>query len=170
MSDWQKALTEIWESIVLLADELSTGLQETVEELTGSAADEVETLINEVKEIQAEQQGQDWFQTMLEEGRDFLRELLEENPDLLEWWGESSLERPTRPEQNEHLFDFSEEDFGVEEWPVHYEPRKAATPDHQPACVGCRNYNGTTFGGNLLVCGFHPYGCQEDSCPDWESE
>jgi hypothetical protein len=169
MSDWQKALTEIWESIVLLADELSTGLQETVEELTGSAADEVETLINEVKEIQAEQWNQDWFQTMLGEGRDFLRELLEENPDFLEWV-ESSLERPTLPDPNEHLFDFSEEDFGVEEWPVHYEPRKAATPDHQPACVGCRNYNGTTFGGNLLVCGFHPYGCQEDSCPDWESE
>ncbi|NJM57694.1 MAG: hypothetical protein HC857_09990 [Synechococcales cyanobacterium RU_4_20] len=37
------------------------------------------------------------------------------------------------------------------------------------ACIGCRNYEGSDFGGNMLVCGFHPYGCQQEKCPDWES-
>jgi hypothetical protein len=37
------------------------------------------------------------------------------------------------------------------------------------ACVGCRNYCGETYGGNLLVCAMHPYGVEEETCPDWES-
>jgi hypothetical protein len=56
------------------------------------------------------------------------------------------------------------------DWSLYYEPHREATADHQPACVGCRNYNGSMFGGNLLVCGFHPYGCQEGQCPDWEGD
>lgn len=50
---------------------------------------------------------------------------------------------------------------------IAYEPTRAATPDHQPACMGCRYYHGSTFGGNLLVCGFHPYGWDGPTCPDW---
>ena len=38
-----------------------------------------------------------------------------------------------------------------------------------PACEGCRHYHGQVYGGNLLVCAIHPYGWQEESCPDWES-
>jgi hypothetical protein len=167
MSDWRKAVVEIWESIVWLADEVGTDLKKTLVEVTESAADEVETIVNEIKAIQTEQPENDWLQILLEEGRDFLRDLLEGDPELLEGFDEESG-RGQLPQA--HQFDFSAEDDGVEEWPIHYEPRKAATPDHQPVCMGCRNYNGTTFGGNLLVCGFHPYGCPEDSCPDWEGE
>jgi hypothetical protein len=36
-------------------------------------------------------------------------------------------------------------------------------------CVGCRHYHGYAYGGEMLVCGMHPYGCQTDQCPDWES-
>jgi hypothetical protein len=56
------------------------------------------------------------------------------------------------------------------DWSLYYEPHREATAEHQPACVGCRNYNGSMFGGNLLVCGFHPYGWQEGQCPDWEGD
>jgi hypothetical protein len=56
------------------------------------------------------------------------------------------------------------------DWSIYYEPHRPATAEHQPACVGCRNYNGTMFGGNLLVCGFHPYGWEEGNCPDWEGD
>lgn len=38
-----------------------------------------------------------------------------------------------------------------------------------PACVGCRHFHGQAYGGNLLVCGMHPYGAEGDSCPDWEA-
>ncbi|NJO10585.1 MAG: hypothetical protein HC873_14040 [Leptolyngbyaceae cyanobacterium SL_1_1] len=37
------------------------------------------------------------------------------------------------------------------------------------ACVGCRNYHGQVYNGNLLVCGLYPYGPNQEKCPDWES-
>jgi hypothetical protein len=45
-----------------------------------------------------------------------------------------------------------------------------ATVEKNPACVGCRHYHGQAYGGNLLVCGMHPSGWEDDSCPDWEAE
>lgn len=41
--------------------------------------------------------------------------------------------------------------------------------NNHPTCVGCRNYHGQEYGGNLLVCGMHPYGWEGETCPDWES-
>ena len=40
---------------------------------------------------------------------------------------------------------------------------------NHPACIGCRNYHGNTYGDEMLVCGIHPYGPGEERCPDWES-
>lgn len=37
------------------------------------------------------------------------------------------------------------------------------------ACVGCQNYHGQVYGGQLLVCAMHPYGYDADTCPDWQS-
>lgn len=37
-----------------------------------------------------------------------------------------------------------------------------------PACVGCSNYHGQSYNGNLLVCGMHPYGWEGEICPDWQ--
>lgn len=44
------------------------------------------------------------------------------------------------------------------------------TSERLPACRGCQHYHGHRYGGNLLVCGMHPYGWDGDACPDWESE
>ena len=44
-----------------------------------------------------------------------------------------------------------------------------ATPEKNPACVGCRNYHGQVYSGNLLICAVHPYGYDDATCPDWES-
>lgn len=41
--------------------------------------------------------------------------------------------------------------------------------NQHPACVGCRNYHGQNYNGNILVCGMHPYGWDSEKCPDWES-
>lgn len=41
--------------------------------------------------------------------------------------------------------------------------------NEHPACVGCRHYHGQSYNGVMLVCGMHPYGCEEEKCPDWES-
>ncbi|MBV9384898.1 MAG: hypothetical protein JOZ78_00560 [Chroococcidiopsidaceae cyanobacterium CP_BM_ER_R8_30] len=42
------------------------------------------------------------------------------------------------------------------------------TPEEHPACIGCRHYHGQVYGGNLLVCGMHPYGVEAETCPDWQ--
>ena len=39
-----------------------------------------------------------------------------------------------------------------------------------PACIGCANYHGQAYNGNLLVCAMHPNGYEGDECPDWEKE
>ena len=45
-----------------------------------------------------------------------------------------------------------------------------ASPQQNPACIGCRNYHGQVYGGNLLVCAMHPQGCEDETCPDWEQQ
>lgn len=42
------------------------------------------------------------------------------------------------------------------------------TPQEHPACIGCQHYHGQVYSGNLLVCAMHPYGWEEENCPDWE--
>jgi hypothetical protein len=44
-----------------------------------------------------------------------------------------------------------------------------ATKEQNPACIGCSHYHGQVYGGNLLVCGMHPHGYDDASCPDWEN-
>ncbi|MEH1824962.1 MAG: hypothetical protein V7L22_06280 [Nostoc sp.] len=44
------------------------------------------------------------------------------------------------------------------------------TAEKNPACIGCSHYHGQVYGGNLLVCGMHPHGCEDENCPDWEKE
>ncbi len=44
------------------------------------------------------------------------------------------------------------------------------TPQKHPACIGCQHYHGQVYGGNLLVCGMHPYGWETNNCPDWEAD
>jgi hypothetical protein len=41
-------------------------------------------------------------------------------------------------------------------------------PVENPACVGCSNYHGHVYSGNKLICAMHPYGWENDHCPDWE--
>jgi hypothetical protein len=56
----------------------------------------------------------------------------------------------------------------LSDWLVN--PRVEPDPTTHPSCVGCQNYHGRIYGGNLLVCGMHPYGWQNESCPDWEGK
>lgn len=44
------------------------------------------------------------------------------------------------------------------------------TAQTHPACIGCRHYHGYVYSGNLLVCGMHPYGWDDENCPDWEAQ
>ena len=134
MSDWQKDLAEIWESILTGVEEFSNEVSVEVVDLIVGVAEQItsdlESITNEFKELNEE------IWRDLDLGGDFTID--GENPDT--------------------------------DWSLYYEPHREATAEHQPACVGCRNYNGSMFGGNLLVCGFHPYGWPEGHCPDWEGD
>jgi len=57
------------------------------------------------------------------------------------------------------------EDMGLEDSSFPY--RVEAGSLRNPACVGCSNYHGEVYGGNLLVCAMHPYGWDGEKCPDW---
>ncbi|MGF1939604.1 MAG: hypothetical protein RM347_035680 [Nostoc sp. ChiQUE02] len=37
------------------------------------------------------------------------------------------------------------------------------------ACIDCANYHGQEYGGNLLVCGFHAQGWDDEDCPDFSN-
>jgi hypothetical protein len=52
-------------------------------------------------------------------------------------------------------------------WDIAAPTKPTPDPATHPACVGCIYYDGSTFGGNLLVCGMHPYGSNCDTCADW---
>ncbi|ASC72059.1 hypothetical protein XM38_030130 [Halomicronema hongdechloris C2206] len=49
------------------------------------------------------------------------------------------------------------------------------TTSRPPACQGCINYHGVTYGTSqatrtTLICAIHPYGWQQEgACPDWQS-
>jgi hypothetical protein len=45
------------------------------------------------------------------------------------------------------------------------------TLNQHPVCVGCKNYHGQVYNGQMLVCGMHPFGVNKgiDSCPDKEA-
>jgi hypothetical protein len=55
-------------------------------------------------------------------------------------------------------------------WDLPIPTKPMPDPAIHPACVGCINYNGSAYNGNLLVCGMHPYGCKSDACADWEND
>ncbi|MGB5970666.1 MAG: hypothetical protein WBG70_20305 [Spirulinaceae cyanobacterium] len=68
-------------------------------------------------------------------------------------------------------FEFEEQDEDIYSFHI-YTPlvnRLEPTTSKNPACIGCRHYHGHIYNGNLLVCGMHPYGWEEESCPDWEN-
>ena len=72
--------------------------------------------------------------------------------------------------------DYSQENYtenwDTENWEEWFEEdyKRKPNPQKYPACVGCSNYHGHSYGGNLLVCAMHPYGWENENCPDWQGE
>lgn len=63
------------------------------------------------------------------------------------------------------LFGFSPDDF-----PAADTADRASIPTPHALCQTCQHYHGQVYGGNLLVCGMHPYGLADEDthCPDRE--
>ncbi len=56
-----------------------------------------------------------------------------------------------------------------EDWFPEHDEQPKPNPRKHPACVGCNNYHGYIYGGDLLVCAMHPYGWEGEKCPDWQA-
>lgn len=125
--------------------------QKNLNEMLETVADEVEKFFGDVTEamdaiaVLSEEVAHQVHHTITIELDQFLNELIQ--PVI------------------EVYFEFEQISFEPE-WPINdsVEP----SPQQQPACMGCRHYHGQAYGGNLLVCGMHPYGWEDESCPDWE--
>lgn len=57
----------------------------------------------------------------------------------------------------------------LENLEFYHTPKIEPTATFNPACIGCKNYHGHLYGRNILVCGMHPYGWDDDNCPDFFS-
>ncbi|MEB3181496.1 MAG: hypothetical protein VKL59_21045 [Nostocaceae cyanobacterium] len=62
------------------------------------------------------------------------------------------------------------EELVIEDIEPSFPYKVEATTEKNPACIGCHHYHGEVYSGNLLVCGMHPYGWEDATCPDWEQE
>ncbi len=67
-------------------------------------------------------------------------------------------------------FELQFEETTSVDWDIFIPTQPLPDPAIHPACVGCVNYHGSAYGGNLLVCGMHPFGCDSDTCSDWEGD
>jgi hypothetical protein len=139
-------MTEWWEILATAAAEVEQFFQEVgkaVETFTDEVNETIETVAEQIQEtiiIEIDQYVQDFFELIIEAGIEVEEIFYEEL---------------------EELADESEFVFIRQESP---------TSKRHPACIGCRNYHGVVYGNNLLVCAMHPYGWDDENCPDWEGD
>jgi hypothetical protein len=99
--------------------------------------------------------------------------------DMVDWIAEE-VEQSVTPELEDFFEDlellfeqalvvyYAEFDDALDDMEMPFEQTVEPSLDRYPACQGCRHYHGHIYGGNLLVCGMHPYGWDGETCPDWQ--
>ena len=104
-------------------------------------------------------------ETIVEEGKDALDDIANDLESII--FTEIELFFDSLPPE-----DFTREYFegGIEDLEedidLYLNPKVEPTTEKHPACIGCAHYHGGVYGGNLLVCAMHPYGWEDDNCPD----
>lgn len=136
-----------------------------MEEWSRSIVEAIETAVSEVEKFVTD---------VTEEFNEMLNELTRLSEDIT-----GEVQNKILPELDEYFSDlvepfidiYFELDFDVEA--EHFDPFVTyvqPTETEHPVCRGCKHYHGQVYGGNLLVCGMHPYGAEGESCPDWEKD
>lgn len=140
-----------------LAEEVALELEQYLEE----ASDEIGDMVNAFLQIPEE-----IFQLLDEVAGEPQEVIFPESEDSEGLAGSPDRAPPVlelEPEQQEE----AEEAEAIQElmpFLGYVEP----TAEQYPACIGCKNYHGSVYGGNIVVCGMHPYGWDSQDCPDWE--
>ncbi len=138
MEDWQKDLLAIVETVTVESEQFFQNVSEVVEAVAEEVSEAFETVTEEVEN------------TITDELDRFLETLFEPIANIYTEFEYLALEES-----------LEETDFSPN-------PTVIPTPKEHPACIGCRHYHGRIYGGNLLVCGMHPYGWDDENCPDWQ--
>ena len=109
--------------------------------------------------------------TAMLEVESFFDEMAEEISEVFDEWGKFSEEIAEEISTNVTIEFYPDltPDTQEEDMDYYFIDHIEPTLEEYPACRGCIHYHGQVYGGNLLVCGMHPYGVEDESCPDWES-
>lgn len=153
MNNWEQELWQIVETVTVEAEqwfqEMSNSWEKLIEDIDDSLIQGIESVL------------EDWFSPLWDD--DFEDIYRQEDIDTSHYYesfrnnsgGENSFS------ENWISHPFSDEDF--------LNPKVEPSSQNQPACIGCSHYHGRVYNGTLLVCGMHPYGWDDNQCPDWES-
>jgi hypothetical protein len=148
MEDWQKDWMIILEKAKNDFEEFCDHLAITAENVAKDVSQAIEGLVVEVED-NLNQEVENFFQEIDDFVVQLLQPLIEQEEDF-----EETI--------------FFEQDFSLEvDFDFDYPTLKPNAQKHS-ACIGCTNYHGKIYGGNLLVCAMHPYGWDDDYCPDWD--
>ena len=157
MDNWEEDLVNWFNNLNKEIDNFSRNLDQDISKSIEVVGQQVDRWLNQWEEHidEMSEEVDDLFtetQTFIDEFLDLLidEELTDDNQ-----MGENSVDNSA--DILDYLF--TDEDY-----------QRKPNPHKHPACVGCTNYHGHSYGGNLLVCAMHPYGWKEGNCPDWEGE
>lgn len=143
MDDWQKDWWQQLEKTTVTLEKFFHDFNQAVESFTEEVADALEEFSGQVQDT-----------LVIEIDRcveDFVDFMTETNLELeLSLW-----------EDIENLVDDSEFVEITTETP---------SKNNYAACIGCCNYHGQSYNGQILVCAMHPHGVEDDYCPDWEEQ
>lgn len=138
MDDWNK---QLWQGLTSVGEEIEQFWQQTgewIEDFAEEIIEVVEVISEPLQEIH----------------NSVITDLIQQLEIL---WDESGFDDELWIEEN---FFLDEDDYLY--------PHKQNPSLTHPACVGCRHYHGRVYNGNLFVCAMHPYGWEDQNCPDWE--
>jgi hypothetical protein len=150
MKDWSDEVFTALEKTIKDFEQLSYNISEWVETVTEELTEEVIETVDFIAE-----QIDIYLPREIE---DFFRDVFQPLIDIDEGW-ETEQDREN---QNYWSNPFTD-DF-------YWNPKIEPSSEFHPACIGCTNYHGRVYNGNILICGMHPYGWETENCPDWEDQ
>ncbi len=149
MDDWQQNWWEIMEKTASDVEKLIEDIGNAVELFTDEVGEKIEDFVEQLQES-------------------LVSEIDRCVEDILETLIDVSIETEIIVRED---IDYADNlDYFPDELDFIGIHREKPNLDKNPACIGCQHYHGRVYSGNLLVCGMHPYGWTDDSCPDWENK
>ncbi|MDJ0725017.1 MAG: hypothetical protein QNJ38_07905 [Prochloraceae cyanobacterium] len=105
------------------------------------------------------------LEDLVEEGKESLDDAIGDFENIIIAEIESFFDSLAPEDLNREYFGLGVQDL-EEDIDLYLNPKVEPTLERHPACIGCNNYHGRVYGGNLLVCAIHPYGWLDENCPD----